>query len=41
MVAEVEQNNDGEEKYLTEKAQRYIEKNQKYVPEGESFAVVI
>ena len=40
-MAEVEQNNDGEEKYLIEKAQRYSEKNQTYVPKGESFAVVV
>ena len=41
VVTEVEQDDDGEEKYLTEKAQRYTEENQEYVPEGESFAVVM
>ena len=41
MVAEIEQDDDGEEKYLIEKAQRYTEENQEYVPERESFAVVM
>ena len=41
-VVEVEQEDDGdEERYLTEKAQRYSEENQAYVPERESFAVVV